>query len=289
MTDHYAVIGNPIAHSFSPQIHSAFAEQASQDLIYEARLSHIDTLGTDLAQWAQEGLKGANITLPFKEAVIPYCQSLSDRAKRSGAVNTLIRQNNSWLGDNTDGLGFICDLKKYCPNLNQKSIFILGAGGSARGIITALIDEGVSPAQLTLCNRSLARIQALTKTLEINDLVPYPWDKPIEKPFDLIINTTSLGHQDQGQAPFPSSIPQPQALAYDLSYGKAHQAFSTWAKQCQIPHIQDGLGMLIEQAAEAFFLWRGIRPETLNIVEQLKNPISRECSCVDPGASRAKG
>lgn len=259
--DRYAVIGYPARHSLSPRIHTAFAQATGAELGYEA----IDVAPAVLRERVQrlhdDGFLGLNVTLPHKQAAVALAEELSDRARRAGAVNTLIRTADGWRADNTDGAGLLRDLQ---DNLRvspaHQRMVILGAGGAARGILGPLLAAG--PARTVVSNRSLK-----SPALLAGDFAELGTVEPLTNPelegmqFDLVINATSAGHQ--GQVPeVPGSIFAPGALAYDLNYGPAARPFLSWAVRAGASLACDGLGMLVEQAAESFFLWRGQRPET---------------------------
>ena len=269
MIDRYAVFGHPIAHSKSPDIHAAFARQTGQVLSYEAILAPLDGFIASVTHFRETGGCGANITVPFKQQAYNWCHQRTPRAEVAGAVNTVMFKNHTVLGDNTDGAGLITDLQQNLQFvIAQKRVLLLGAGGAAHGVIGPLL--ACAPAHLVITNRTVERArelaahfqQARLPTVEacgLNDL---------NEPFDLIINATaaSLG----GELPIVSSrIFKTTSLAYDMMYGKTMTPFLVWAQQ-HGAQTADGLGMLVEQAAEAFFLWRGIRPDTQAVMAALR-------------------
>lgn len=283
MTVKYAVIGNPVAHSLSPAIHHHFAAQTNQSLTYErlligelgqAEAVSLEQLGAAIKTLEQEGYQGLNVTHPFKEKTWQWVKShgtLTERAQIAGAVNTLIFQQGQWQGDNTDGVGFIRALQKEC-SISACSMLILGAGGAVRGIIAPLLKA--NPAQLTLTNRTIERAIQLRQALQATQLktdaekiVITEWEK-LHEPFDLIINGTSAGLH-QSPLSLPSHILHAQTLCYDLSYSLQLTPFLSWAKKEGATHLVDGKTMLIEQAAEAFALWRGVHPDTSSILALL--------------------
>lgn len=271
MTSLYAVFGNPIAHSRSPRIHTAFATQTGQDLRYEARLAPLDGFADAVQQFMAEGGQGANVTVPFKEEAFRLCDSLSSRARLAGAVNTLSLENGRIRGDNTDGAGLVRDIESNLGfALAGRRILLLGAGGAARGAILPLLER--QPASLTVANRSPAKAEALITEFAAESPLPLQGSSFAGldgQSFDLIINATSasLG----GEAlPLPNGLYAPGALAYDMMYGKGETPFLAQARTSGATRLSDGLGMLVEQAAEAFLIWRGIRPETGPLLAELR-------------------
>lgn len=270
MTARYAVLGNPIHHSLSPLIHAQFARATGQDLSYEAILAPLDGFNTCVAQFRESGGQGANITLPFKEQAFALCTQRSARAELAGAVNTFKFENGAIWGDNTDGAGLVADLTRNLGvTLSGKRILLLGAGGAARGVMGPLL-EG-APAQLVIANRTTSRAHDLAAAFT------QPGKPPVigcgldeaNTAFDLIINATSASLA--GELPSLSShVFKPDALAYDMMYGKALTPFLQLAQQHDA-RLADGLGMLVEQAAEAFYVWRGVRPDTQAVMTSLRD------------------
>ncbi len=252
----YAVIGHPVAHSLSPRIHAAFAKQADVAMTYEA----IDAPDFDAALAAFEG-DGANVTLPHKARAAAACTTLADRARRVGVVNTLVRTDGGWHGDNTDGLGLVRDLTgRHGLDLRGRRTMLLGAGGGARGVGPALLDAGI--AELFIVNRTPERADALADALGDPARVHprYFEDLPALGEFDLVVNATSAARG--GPLPhWPMSLLGPRGSAVDLSYGEAAVPFLAWARTAGARDAIDGLGMLVEQAAESFLLWHGMRPD----------------------------
>ncbi|MEO5566203.1 MAG: shikimate dehydrogenase [Luteimonas sp.] len=255
----YAVFGHPVAHSLSPRIHAAFARQAGIELEYVA----IDAPEFELELAAFNG-DGANVTLPHKARAAAACATLDPRASRCGVVNTLIRRDGGWHGDNTDGLGLVRDLTgRQGLDLRKRRTLLLGAGGGARGVAPALLDAGI--ADLFIVNRTPERSDALADALgEPKRVHPrYVEDLGTLGEFDLVVNATSASRQGSGgDAPLPMSLVGPRSSAVDLSYGEAAVAFLAWARAAGAREAIDGLGMLVEQAAESFLLWHGVRPDT---------------------------
>ncbi len=269
MTDRYAVIGNPIAHSKSPAIHAAFALQTGQDLAYERILAPPDGFRTAVDAFRVEGGMGMNVTLPFKLQARAYASDLSERAAAAGAVNTLKFEAGSVFGDNTDGAGLVRDLQNNLRvPLRGKRILVIGAGGAAQGAIVPLLAHG--PAELVVVNRTPDKAQALaTRFADRGPIRAMRFDDLRALRFDLIINATaaSIGG-DVLQV--PEGLYEDCALAYEMMYGRGTTAFMQGALAAGAARVADGLGMLIEQAAEAFELWRGVRPETAPVLDLLR-------------------
>ena len=273
MTDHYCVFGNPIAHSRSPAIHAAFAVACGQDMAYEARLAAVDGFKQAISEFVAVGGKGANVTVPFKEEAFRLSTRLSERAARAGAVNTLTFNGNEMVGDNTDGAGLVRDItgNLNCP-LAGKRILLLGAGGAARGVIAPLLAD--RPATLFIANRSGDKAAALAAAFADMALVDGgDFAKIAGKSFDLVINATSASLAGQ-TLPLPSGVFAAGSLAYDMMYGKGETPFMAQARDQGAARCADGLGMLVEQAAEAFFVWRGMLPETGAVLADLRRQLA---------------
>ncbi len=267
--DHYAVFGNPISHSLSPKIHSLFAEQCNQSIDYQATLVEEGKFDEAAYHFFQQGGKGFNITVPFKEDAYKYADQLTERAKLAGAVNTLSYDGEKCLGDNTDGIGLVNDLtKNHQVDLNGKSILILGAGGAVRGVLGPLLEQ--QPKSITICNRTVSKAQALADLFnDENKVVAQNYDALVNQTFDVVINGTSSSlHKEL--LPLPETIFNGHATSYDMMYSKETTVFQEWSLQHGAEKALDGLGMLVEQAAEAFFIWRGFRPDTHYIINDLK-------------------
>ena len=264
MTDRYAVFGHPIAHSKSPQIHAAFARQTGQDMTYEAILAPLDGFADSVAQFVAAGGRGANVTVPFKEEAFRLANSLSPRAQRAGAVNTLSFKGSDIVGDNTDGAGLVADLTR---NLNcalgGKRILLLGAGGAARGVIEPLLEQ--RPAALVIANRTVSRAQELVELF--GQGVTACSFEAANTPFDVVINATAASLAGE-LPPLSPSLFTSDTLAYDMMYGR-DTPFLNFARS-RGASTADGLGMLVEQAAEAFYVWRGIRPDTAPVIVALR-------------------
>ncbi|MDE2311078.1 MAG: shikimate dehydrogenase [Betaproteobacteria bacterium] len=301
MTDRYAVIGNPIAHSKSPLIHRMFAEQTGQDISYEAILAPLDGFAATIERLRKEGYKGCNVTVPFKFEAFKLATKLSERAKAAQAVNTLKFDSDTILGDNTDGAGLVRDITKNRGfDIAGKHVLLMGAGGAAYGVSFPLLEAG---AALTIANRTVDKADILRQRLaaalrQNEDQYTRVFNQKIHqttglllsgtivescgygdlkgKKFDIVINATSAslpkmdGLLDIGAAPIlPTDIFAPNSLAYDMMYGGI-TFFLSSAKQ-QGAQVADGLGMLVEQAAESFFIWRGVRPDTAPVLAKLRN------------------
>ncbi len=264
MTDRYAVFGHPIAHSKSPQIHAAFARQTGQDLTYEAILAPLEGFADSVAAFIADGGRGANVTVPFKEEAFRLVDRLSTRAQRAGAVNTLVFDADGMLGDNTDGAGLVADLTRNLDcTLGGKRILLLGAGGAARGVIEPLLEQ--QPAALVLANRTVSRAQELA-VLFGRGATACSFEAADTR-FDLVINATAASLAGE-LPPLSPSIFDADTLAYDMMYGR-DTPFLAFARQHGAA-TADGLGMLVEQAAEAFYVWRGVRPDTAPVIASLR-------------------
>lgn len=274
MTDHYAVFGNPIAHSKSPQIHHWFAKQTAQDLDYQALLAPLEGFPEAARAFFCEGL-GANVTVPFKEQAAELVDRLTPRAQRAGAVNTLKRDlDGSLLGDNTDGAGLVMDLRNnHQVQLQEREILILGAGGAVRGVLAPLLAE--QPARLVIANRTRERAERLAELCgDLGVVTAVSLEElPHVGNFDVVINGTSASLSGS-LPPLPDSILRlGRSLCYDMMYGKELTPFNLWAESRGAARTLDGLGMLVEQAAEAFQLWRGIRPDTEAVRAELRRQL----------------
>ena len=273
MSSHrYAVFGHPVAHSLSPRIHAAFAQQTGIALEYTAIDAAPHDFVAALDRFADDGGAGANVTLPLKEAAFAICAQTTDRARRAGAVNTLTRNEGQWHGDNTDGAGLVRDLTgRHGLDLRARRALLLGAGGAARGVAPALLDAGIS--ELIIVNRTAERADALADALgEPNRAHSRYWrDLGDLGDFSLIVNATSASRQDQGAFTLPFHLATPRTLAVDLNYGEAAIPFLAWARAAGCHDAVDGLGMLVEQAAEAFEHWHGVRPDTDPVYAALRD------------------
>ena len=273
MTDFYAVIGNPIEHSKSPVIHHAFAELTHQDIQYERVLAPLDNFAGTVHTLIAQGFKGANVTVPFKLEAFALAHRLTERAQDAGAVNTLIFTQEGIIGDNTDGVGLVRDITENLGvSIKGKRVLLIGAGGASEGVLHPLLAE--QPELLIITNRTLDKALNMVKRVEARDEMlyvsvnAYAFDDLAGQQFDIVINATSAGLTDS-QLPLPEDIFASGALAYDMMYGRV-TPFMAFAHQ-HGALVVDGLGMLIEQAAEAFYLWRGVRPDTAPVIEMFKH------------------
>ncbi len=267
--DRYAVVGNPIAHSRSPEIHAQFARQTGQAIQYDRIRLQPATFHTDVLAFFREGGKGLNVTVPFKENAWQLAASLSDRAQLAGAVNTLCQNADGSLhGDNTDGAGLVSDMLAGGWSLQGKRLLVLGAGGAVRGVLQPLLAQ--RPAALTVANRTVEKAQALhTHFKSLGPINACAYDGLAGKSFDLIINGTSASLSGS-LPPLPDGILNPGACAYDMMYSAQPTIFLQWAQQSGAAQCRDGLGMLVGQAAESFYLWRGVRPDVQPVVDWMR-------------------
>ncbi|OLO04795.1 shikimate dehydrogenase [Salinicola socius] len=270
MTDRYAVFGNPIGHSRSPRIHTAFAEQTGEAISYSAIEAPVTDFAVAWRAFAEAGGRGANVTVPFKQAAFALAQVLSPRAQLAGAVNTLSLGNDGLLhGDTTDGVGLVRDLQAHAAPLAGARVLLLGAGGASRGVIEPLLEAGI--ASLTVANRTVSRAEELASRFAARGEVSGCGFEDVAGPFDLVINATSASLVGD-LPPLPGEIFAAQGLAYDMMYAAEPTVFLRWAAE-QGARSVDGLGMLIEQAAESFWLWRQVRPDTAPLRELLRREL----------------
>lgn len=271
MTDNYAVIGNPIGHSKSPLIHTEFARQTEQDMTYTAIEVPLEGLQSSLQQLHDIlKFKGINVTVPFKEQAWQLIKDKSDRAIRAGAINTILfNDDGSIYGDNTDGIGLCQDLTvNHSVVLKNKRILLLGAGGAARGVIEPLLSY--QPAELFIANRTASKAQQLaTHFAEFGHVLGGGFSD-IKPQFDVVINATAASLQGE-VPPLPHNLLTQKASCYDMMYSDKDTAFVAWAKQHGAAKAIDGLGMLVEQAAEAFRLWRDVKPDTTPVTDMIRN------------------
>jgi shikimate dehydrogenase len=263
MRDRYAVVGNPVAHSRSPEIHAQFARATGQDLEYGRIEAALDRFEPTVDEFRAQGGKGLNVTVPFKEAAYRYCSEVTPRARAAQVVNTLVLAAGEVYGDTTDGVGLVTDLTRNLGfNLEGKALLLLGAGGAAKGVVQPLLDSGVS--RLVIANRTVSRAEELA---ERHGVTAASYEALEGRAFDIVVNATSAALANEAPK-LPRSAFAAGALAYDMMYGRdtpfLAQARAAGARAC------DGLGMLVEQAAESFFLWRGVRPDTRPVLERLR-------------------
>jgi len=257
--DRYAVIGNPIAHSKSPDIHAIFARQTGQSMSYERLLAPLDGFAATVRQFVAQGGKGANVTVPFKLEAFDMASDLTARAKFAGAVNTLKFEGKAIFGDNTDGVGLITDIVRNASrSIKGKRVLLLGAGGAARGVMLPLIEQ--EPSELVIANRSLDKAVDLARQFSAGSSIQVSSFSGLKGQFDLVINATSAS-LDGDVPPVPATVYGADTLALDMVYGDQPTRFMTAAAQHGAA-VRDGFGMLVEQAAESFFIWRGVRPDT---------------------------
>lgn len=268
MTDRYAVVGNPVAHSKSPQIHTQFAVQTTENLHYERLLAPLDGFVPTVEQFFAQGGKGLNVTVPFKEIAFRFAGALTERAAAAGAVNTLFLEAGNVVGDNTDGTGLLCDISSNLGYaIAGKRILLMGAGGAARGVMLPLLQA--KPQQIVIANRTIGRAQALVEQFQRYGFVVASTYAALNQPFDLIINATSASLGGD-VPPLPSVVWQACTLAYDMMYANDLTPFLLQAEQAGVAQLADGLGMLVEQAAEAFWVWRRVRPQTAAVLHALR-------------------
>jgi shikimate dehydrogenase len=268
--DRYVIIGNPVAHSLSPEIHAHFARAAQVVLEYTRLPAPPGGFAATARAFFDAGGAGANVTLPFKGDAFAFADAASERARAAGAANFLARRGASIAADNTDGAGLIADLEgNLGVALAGASILVLGAGGAAQGVLPALLARG--PRRLVIANRSVERAAALAQRFGASGPVTASTFASLPAGrFDLVVNATSASLQGAALA-VPESLFAPGVLAYDMAYGAPARAFLARAEAAGA-RASDGMGMLVEQAAESFYLWRGVRPETAGILAQLRSP-----------------
>ena len=270
--DNYAVMGNPIAHSKSPRIHALFAEQTGEPVHYEAIQVDPGGFSQAVGNFDASGGKGLNITVPFKQEAWELVNERSERAERAGAVNTIRFGDGKLFGDNTDGIGLVNDLLNNQIEIRDRRVLLMGAGGAARGVLAPLLEQ--HPAQLVIANRTAEKARDLAAAF--GDLGPVEgcgFEALQNKQFDVVINATAASLQGE-LPPLPDALLAVDACCYDMMYGSEPTPFMQWATQHGARQVLDGLGMLVEQAAESFYVWRGVRPETRPVIEQLRKELS---------------
>ncbi len=272
MVSKYAVIGNPIAHSKSPIIHAAFAAQTGQFVDYSRVLAPLDGFTNTVHTLIAQGFHGANVTVPFKLEAFALANHLTERASDAGAVNTLIFADGQIIGDNTDGVGLVHDVEQNLRiSFANKRVLLIGAGGAAEGVVHPIL--ACSPALLVITNRTVDKAINMVKKIKMQEdyqwvsVSAYGFDDLQHQPFDIVLNATSTGLTDS-QLPLPASIFAQDALAYDMMYGR-ETPFMQFARKHSV-QVADGLGMLVEQAAEAFYVWRGVRPQTQPVMQMVR-------------------
>jgi shikimate dehydrogenase len=281
MTDRYAVIGNPVEHSLSPAIHAEFARATGQDVAYGKILAPLDGFETAASEFFKDGGKGLNITLPFKRAAWDFVNSHAGHALDAEAVNTIKSEASRLVGHNTDGPGLVADLERNLRfPIQGKRVLLMGAGGATWGVVHPILDR--KPARIVVANRTLEKANELIAHFQkdahdVGGLSAKPYDQLAGSQFDIVINATSAGLKNE-MPPLPAEVFAPGALAYDMVYGKETPFLKFAASHGARP--ADGLGMLVEQAAESFFIWRGVRPETKPVIDLLRR---------EGGGRRAEG
>jgi shikimate dehydrogenase len=271
MSDLYAVMGNPIGHSKSPDIHSAFATQTEEDMVYSAMLVPIESFKKSADDFFRNAL-GTNITVPFKQNAFEYADILTERAQRAGAVNTLTLKDGKIVGDTTDGVGLVRDLlnNKQCE-IKDKKILVLGAGGAVRGILEPLLAQ--APASLLIANRTDSKAVSLANDFSaLGNINGCGFNEVSASEFDLIINGTSASLSGE-LPPIPEQVIASTTICYDMMYAAKPTVFNQWAQKLGAAQCIDGLGMLVEQAAESFFIWRNVRPTTGDVINTLRNQL----------------
>lgn len=270
MTAHYAVFGNPISHSKSPLIHAEFAKQTGQDMDYRAILAPLDDFASAIAAFRSQGGAGANVTVPFKHQAYKLATRHTDRARAAGAVNTLrFEDDGGILGDNTDGAGLVRDITHNLEfPIEEKRLLLLGAGGAASGVVLPLLQ--CAPEEIVIANRTREKAIQLADGFSQHGKIHGCGFDEITGGFDVVINATSASLQGE-LPPLPGTLFKPGALAYDMMYGKEDTPFMAWARRHGAAVVSDGLGMLVEQAAESFYLWRGVRPDTRPVMALLRS------------------
>lgn len=273
MSDRYAVVGNPVGHSKSPQIHAAFARQTGQDIAYDRLLAPLDAFAVTVQHFFHEGGHGLNVTVPFKREAWDLVDECEGGALSAEAVNTIKRVGNKLIGYNTDGKGLLADLEHNLgANITGKRVLLMGAGGASYGVLQPLLER--RPEQLVVANRTLDKAERLVRHFhQYTTAVPQgvtarPYENLGSQMFDLVINATSAGLEG-GMPPLPDSLFAAGAIAYDMVYGRDTR-FLAFAR-AHGARSADGLGMLVEQAAESFFIWRGLRPRTAPVIAQLRS------------------
>ena len=268
--DRYAVIGNPVEHSKSPQIHALFAQQTGQGLEYGRILAPLGAFAQEVRQFREQGGKGLNVTLPFKQEAFALCDELSERARQAEAVNTLmLHADGKTSGDNTDGAGLIADLTRNLGLvLAGRRILLLGAGGAVRGVLGPLIAE--QPSHIVIANRTLDKAVLLAEHFaQWAEVCGCGYADLGTEPFDLIVNGTSASLKDE-LPPLPDGLLNPVSAVYDMLYSAEPTPFMRWGLAQGATLVSDGFGMLVEQAAESFLIWRGVRPNTVPVLAKLR-------------------
>jgi shikimate dehydrogenase len=259
--DQYGVFGHPVGHSWSPFIHGLFARQTGHEIVYRLYDVPLEQFRRRAIEFFTSGGLGLNITVPLKQAAAEFATELTPRAERAGAANTLAKQGEKILGDNTDGAGLVRDLRDNLSiDVANRSVLILGAGGATRGVVAPLLS--LAPAEIVIANRTAARARTLAEMFsDLGSVRGCGFDELGEREFDIVVNATSTGLQEEMPA-IPAHVVGRGTFCYDMMYGKQETPFTRWSRQRGCARVEKGWGMLVEQAAESFLLWRGVRPQT---------------------------
>ncbi|MGK0440748.1 MAG: shikimate dehydrogenase [Pseudohongiellaceae bacterium] len=271
--DKYAVYGNPIKHSKSPQIHALFAEQTDQPVTYRSHQVELGKFTEAAKSFFDNGGKGLNITVPFKIDAFTFADVLSDRARLAGAINTLALQEDGKIyGDNTDGVGMVRDIQHNLGwEIEGKKVLLLGAGGAVRGVIEPLAKQ--KPSLIVIANRTVQKAQQLASDFaDYSDIRGCSYEALLGNQFDLIINGTSASLAGE-LPPLQANMLSDQACCYDMMYGAEPTIFMRWSAENMAWAVSDGLGMLVEQAAESFCIWRGVRPKTRPVIDKIREQL----------------
>jgi len=270
--DDYAVMGNPISHSKSPSIHTLFAEQTTQSILYTAIQVDLGGFTQAVGNFVASGGKGLNITVPFKQEAWALVNQRSERAERAGAVNTIKIEDDQLYGDNTDGVGLVNDLtSNHGIELKDKNILLMGAGGAARGVLVPLLKE--NPSSLFIANRTPDKAKDLAEDFSnTGNIEGGGYESLTDKKFDVVINATAASLQGE-LPPLPDTLLNNNASCYDMMYSAKPTPFMKWATEHNAKNVLDGLGMLVEQAAESFYIWRDVKPETQQVINRLRNEL----------------
>lgn len=268
--DRYALVGSPVYHSISPRVHALFADQTDQVMDYVAIEMKPEEFFRRVNQLADDGFKGLNVTVPLKNLAWEFTGNRDNNAELAGAVNVLkFNPDGSRYGYNTDGIGLLRDLTQNDIELHDRRILILGAGGAVQGVISPLL--AANPQSITIANRTIAKADAIAERFNhLGRIQSCGYEALVDQAYDLIINGTSLGLSNE-VPPLPDTVLKPGGCTYDMMYGKEPTAFVRWGQQHGASKALDGTGMLIEQAAETFWIWRGVRPETAPVIQELKS------------------
>lgn len=266
MINRYTLVGQPVAHSISPAIHHLFGELTQRRLLYTRTEATESNFNSIIKQWFEGGGKGCNITTPFKELATTACDRLKESARLANAVNTIeLHRDGALVGHNTDGIGLLTDIEKNKRvEITGKRILLLGAGGAARGAVAPILSA--QPECLHIANRTVERAKLIADTFSSVGATHFSnYDDLTEEPrFDVVINATSMGFEGSAP-PIPANVIDAKTFAYDMTYSKQQTPFLNWCEQAGVKHFSDGFGMLVEQAADAYLIWEGVRPKTRKV------------------------